>query len=134
MIISLVFVIIISILIAYFSIESKIRYSKKVYFNIFMLTIGFIAMCITGANEQSLCIYLILIIYTAFGLLTHILSPLILNFLGRSICRLTKEEYKSMSYNEWLRDGHDMYFCIMIFTTLKVLLYIAFYATLITSF
>ncbi len=72
---------------------------------------------------MSAFLYVILVTLTLGGVAAHFIAPPLLNAIGRAVSAATGEKYKDMTYDELLRDGHRMYFAVLLFTTLKLFLY-----------
>ena len=108
---------------AYFIIKSKIRYPIKLMLNAAFLIAATVLMVLTGWTDTATLIYVILVSLTVGGVITHFLAPPIFNAVGRAASSATGEKYKDMTYDELLYDGHRMYFAVLLFTTLKLLLY-----------
>lgn len=130
--ITLIILFVLSIFLAYFIIKVKLLFYKKMIINLFLLLVCGCIMIITGIKETSFLIYVLLLILTLLGILMHIIAPFVLNLIGILLSKIQKEKYTVQTYDEFMQEGHRMYFCVLIFTTLKVWLYIALGASFLS--
>ena len=113
-----------SAVLACFIIKSQIPFPWRVLFNVIFLLLSGAFVVLTGLEETSLLVYILLFVLTLLGILTRLAAPPVLNFIGRLLANIQKQEYTNQTYEQLMRDGHRMYFCVWLFATLKVWLYI----------
>lgn len=123
-----------STVLAYLIIKLKHNFLLKCLLNL-MALLGFgVVMVMSGLKEISLLVYLILLGVTVLGVLMRIITPLFLNLIGSLVARITKQEYTWKKYAQLMKaeqSGNKMYFCILAFTTLKVVLYMILVASFV---
>lgn len=121
----------ISTLSAYHLLKVNVAYYLKLIFNIILLIISACILVATNISETSLLIYMLILIMTSLGILLHFIVPIVLNGIGIVLSKIQGEHYVSLRYDELMRSGHRMYFCVLAFLTLKVVLYIILCASFI---
>lgn len=114
-----------SVFLAYCTTLVKLKFYEKIVGNLLTLLICAFIILITGLKETSLLVYFLLLITTLCGILMRIISPIVLNIIGNILSKTQNETYTPLSYEELMQSGNKMYFCVLAFTTYKVLLYIA---------
>lgn len=114
-----------SIFFAYFLVKAKLSFAKKVVINLLVLLVCGCITFATGLKETSFLIYILLLLLTFGGILMRVITPFVLNFIGIVLSKIQKEPYTMLNYEEFMQSGSRMYFCVLTFSTLKVLLYIA---------
>ena len=122
----------VSSLMAYYIMKIKLKVFIKGILNFFSLFVLGIIMIVSGLNETTLLVYIILIAMTLLGLLMRIISPLVLNLVGNFAAKITKQDYEWLTYDQLMnleQSGNKMYFCVLTFTTTKVVLYLMFFAS-----
>ncbi len=115
-----------SLLMAYYLMKIKLKAFIKVLINFASLLVFGFFIAVSGLRETALMIYIILLSMTLFGVLMRIISPIILNLVGRFVAKITKQDYEWLTYDQLMNEKHSgnkMYFCVLAFTTLKVVLY-----------
>lgn len=106
-------------ILAYFLNKIKIRYSIYIIINIVFLMLLFWLLCFTGAKETSLLLFFLIVLMTVIGMISHYVFPYVLNAVTFVVAMITKESYQWVDYNALLKDGHRMYFAILLFNTIK---------------
>ena len=119
----------VSTLAAYHLLKINIAFYKRVVFNIILLIVSACILTATQIDETSLLIYILILILTLLGILMRIIAPIILNAVGRVISKLQGNRYEALSYDEFMHSGHRMYFCVLLFLTLKIVLYTILFAS-----
>lgn len=122
----------VSLLIAFFVLKYRIKLILKLLINFVSLLCLGLFVLLSGLEEISLLLYILLIIVTFLGILMRILSWVILNFVGIFITKITRQDYEWQKYDQLIKaeqSGNKMYFCIFTFTSLKVTLYIVLIAS-----
>ncbi len=119
-----------SSILAYFIMKKEVPILTKILVNAVALCITGAAMFATGLQETTFSLYILVLGITILGILMRVIAPVFLNLFSRVMAKIHKESYTKQSYNELMSCGHRMFFCVLTFTTLKILIYIA----LITSF
>ena len=120
-----------SSLLSYHIIKMELSLKSKLLRNTVSLLVSFFLLLISDVNETALTTYLLLLLLTFVGVVSRLLTPVILNSIGIIFSKLTKKEHESQSYEQLLHDGHRMYFCVLLFTTFKISLYVLFYICVI---
>ena len=115
-----------SAFLAYFITKKRMPFWCQALSNLFFLLVSGVLMLITGVQETSLLIYVILLLITLLGIFMRILTPVLLNLVGNILSKIHEQAYEKQNYEQMLQDGHRMFFGVLLFTTLKVLLYLAF--------
>lgn len=105
---------------AYFVIKTNIRYLYKIFINCCIIIISWLCLFLSNISELSILSIMAFSFLTFLGIIFHFITPLTLNFVGKFLSKLTQQSFSSKTYNELLNDGHRMYFCILLFTTLKI--------------
>ena len=123
--VAMIFVFFGSSVLAYLITKKRIAFWCKVLSNVFFLLVSGALMLITGVRETTLLIYTLLFPITLLGILTRIFTPLVLNLIGNILSKIQNQVYEKQNYEQIMQDGHRMFFCVLLFTTLKVLLYVA---------
>ena len=123
--VAMIFVFFGSSVLAYLITKKRIAFWRKVLSNVFFLLVSGALMLITGVRETTLLIYALLFPITLLGILTRIFTPLVLNLIGNILSKIQNQVYEKQNYEQIMQDGHRMFFCVLLFTTLKVLLYVA---------
>ena len=123
--VAMIFVFFGSSVLAYLITKKRIAFWCKVLSNVFFLLVSGALMLITGVRETTLLIYALLFPITLLGILTRIFTPLVLNLIGNILSKIQNQVYEKQNYEQIMQDGHRMFFCVLLFTTLKVLLYVA---------
>lgn len=114
---------------AYFALKIKMKYGYKILVNSCFLVTFWLCLPFTNITELSILLILAYSFLAIFGVIIHFIAPLILNFLGSCISKLTHQAFSPRTYDELLNDGYRMYFCILLFTTIKTFSLIMFIAT-----
>ena len=114
----------ISHLLAYLIIRKKISLKNKLIINSAFLLVSGVLMLLTGIREITVLAFMLLILFTVLGILTRLLAPVILNIVGNIVSKISNDTYQKLSYDQMLQESHKMYFCILLYTTVKVFLYI----------
>ena len=130
----LIFLYALSMLFAYFIMKFTCKFFKKCLINLLILLTCGCIICVTGLKETSLLVYLILFSLTLLGILMRIITPLILNVIGSLLAKILKQDYTWRTYEQLMyeeQSGYKMYFCVLTFTTLKIVLYMILIASLI---
>lgn len=117
---------ILSAILAYFLNKIKIKYSIYIIINIVLLTLLFLLLCFTGVKGTSLLLFFLIVLMTVIGIISHYVFPVVLNAVTFVVAKITKESYQRVDYNALLKDGHKMYFAILLFNTIKNELIILF--------
>ena len=115
-----------STVLAFLIVKKRMAFWHKVLCNVFFLSVSGVLMMITGIQETTLLIYALILLITLLGIFMRIFTPLALNLVGNILSKLQNQAYEKQSYEQIMQDGHRMFFGILLFTTLKVLLYVAF--------
>ena len=123
--VAMIFVFFGSSVLAYLITKKRIAFWHKVLSNVFFLLVSGALMLITGVRETTLLVYALLCPITLLGILTRIFTPLVLNLIGNILSKIQNQVYEKQNYEQIMQDGHRMFFCVLLFTTLKVLLYVA---------
>ena len=121
----MIFVFLGSAVLAYLIIRKRISVWCKILCNMFLLLVSGVLMLITGGQETTLLIYVLLFSITILGILMRFFTPVVLNLIGNILSKMQNQVYEKQNYEQIMQDGHRMFFCVMLFTTLKVLLYVA---------
>lgn len=111
---------------AYFTMKVTIKYGYKIFINCCIEVVCWTWLFLTDIYELSLLLLIAFSCLTLLGIITHFLAPLFLNTIGKCFSKLNRNTYSSKTYDEHLHDGHRMYFCILLFTTLKTFSLIMF--------
>ena len=114
---------------AYFTMKATIKYQYKILINCCIVLACWIWLFLTDISELSLLLLIVFSCLQLLGIITHFLAPLFLNAIGKCFSKLNQDTYSPKTYDEHLHDGHRMYFCILLFTTLKTFLLIMFVAS-----
>ncbi len=114
---------------AYFVVKSPFKYGHKILIDLCINLACWIWLLFTDISELSLLLLISLSCLTLLGIITHFLAPLFLNIIGKCFSKWNRDTYSPRTYKEHLHDGHRMYFCILLFTTLKTFLLIMFVAS-----
>lgn len=114
---------------AFFATKATIKYGIKILINCCIEVACWIWLFLTDISELSLLLLIAFSCLTLLGIITHFLAPLFLNIIGKCFSKLNRNTYTPRTYDEHLHDGHRMYFCILLFTTLKTFLLIMFVAS-----
>lgn len=109
---------------AYFILKAKIKYHIKLIVNASFLFAITVLMALTGWQDLATLLYVILVSLTVGGVVTHFLVPPFFNAAGRALSEVAREKYKDMTYDELLYDGQKIYFAVLLFTTMKLFLYV----------
>lgn len=124
----------VSSLIAYFVLKHRIKLILKLLINFVSLLCLGLFVFLSGLKEISLLLYILLVLVTILGILMRILSWVILNFVGTLITKITRQDYEWQKYDQLIKEepsGNKMYFCIFLFTSLKVTLYMVLIASFV---
>lgn len=116
---------------AYFTMKATIRYGYRILINCCIVVACWIWLLFTDIPELSLLLLISFSSFTLLGIFAHFLAPLFLNAIGKCFSELKRDTYYPKTYNEHLRDGYRMYFCVLLFTTLKTFSLIIFAASLL---
>lgn len=116
---------------AYFTMKTTIKYGYRILINCCIEVACWIWLFLTDISELSLLLLIAFSCLALLGIITHFLAPLFLNVIGKCFSKLNRDTYSPRTYDEHLYDGHRMYFCILLFTTLKTFLLIMFVASLL---
>lgn len=125
----LIAILLLSPIAAYFLMKVRFSLSAKLVGNALLLLAGGALLLWTEIQETSFLIYLLLAGLTLLGLLMRLLTPPVFNLVGRILSKITKQPYTRQSYDELMRTdqpGNRMYFCVLLFTTVKFFLILAF--------
>lgn len=114
---------------AYFIMKSPFKYGHKILIDLCINLACWMWLLFTDISELSLLLLISFSCLTLLGIITHFLAPLFLNIVGKCFSKWNRETYSPRTYEEHLHDGHRMYFCILLFTTLKTFLLIMFVAS-----
>ena len=112
---------------AYYLMKIKLKAFIKVLVNFLCLLVFGFFIVLSGLEETTLLIYIILLTTTLFGIIARIIAPIILNLTGTFVAKITNQNYKWLTYNQLMEDepsGNKMYFCVLTFLTFKVALYL----------
>ena len=123
--VAMIFVFFGSAVLAYLITKKRIAFWCKVLCNVFFLLVSGALMLITGVRETTLLIYALLFPITLLGIVMRIVTPVVLNLIGNILSKIQNQAYEKQNYEQIMQDGHRMFFCVLLFTTLKVLLYVA---------
>lgn len=123
--VAIIFVFLGSAVLAYLITKKRIAFWCKVWWNVFFLLISGALMLTTGIRETTLLIYALLFPITLLGILMRMFTPVVLNLIGNILSKIQNQVYEKQNYEQMMQDGHRMFFCVLMFTTLKVLLYVA---------
>ena len=121
---AMIFVLLGSYVLAYLITKKRIVFWRKVLCDVFLLLFSGILMLVTGLQETTMLIYALLFIFTLFGILVRIFTPVVLNFIGNVLSKIQKQVYEKQTYEQMLQDGYKMFFCEHLFATLKIFLYV----------
>ena len=105
----------------------KLKVFVKIIINSVSLLVFGTFMVVSGLRETALLTYIILLVITLFGMLMRAISPIMLNLAAMLVAKMTKQDYEWLKYDQLMeleQSGYKMYFCVLIFTTLKVALYL----------
>lgn len=127
LILSLIFII--SMIVGYYIQKIQISVHWRFLINLFSLIICGLLLFITRIKETSLLVYILLVLFTFSGLLVRLVVPVVLNILEKILAHIAKDTYEPKTYDEWMKSGHKMYFCVLTFTTIKVMLYVLLFAS-----
>ena len=116
-----------STFLAYKIIGLKVSLWHKVLYNISFLFVSAVLMFLTRIQELTLLIYILILLLTLLGILMRLAVPTVLNCIGQFLAKITKLPYEHQNYEQLMQDGHKMFFCVLLFTSVKVLLYIALF-------
>lgn len=120
-----------SAILAYLISKKRIVFWRKILWNIFFLLVSGVMMLLTGIRETTLLIYMLLILTIFLGILMRMITPVVLNLIGYVMSKIQKQVYEKQKYEQMMQDGHRMYFCVLTYTTLKVVLYVALLMSMI---
>lgn len=127
LILSLIFII--SMIVGYYIQKIQISLHWRILINLFSLIICGLLLFITRIKETSLLVYILLVLFTFSGLLVRLVVPVVLNILEKILAHIKKDTYEPQTYDELMKSGHKMYFCVLTFTTIKVMLYVLLFAS-----
>ena len=113
---------------AFFALKIKIKYGYKILINSLLLASCWIWLLFTDLTDLSVLLVSAYTCLTVVGVITHFIAPLILNFFGSFISKLTKQPFSPRTFDAHFNDGHRMYFCILLFTTIKIFSFLMFIA------
>lgn len=123
----LIFAYLSSAVLAYFIVKRRTTFLRIVLRNVLLLFVSGVLMLITGIQETTLLAYILLVPLTLLGILTRILTPIVLNFIGNILAKILNRVYEKQNYEQMMQNSRRrMFFCVLQFTTLKVFLYIMF--------
>ena len=120
-----------SVILAYLITKKRRAFWRKILYNTIFLLVSGILILMTGIRETSLLIYSLLLVFTLLGVLMRIFTPVVLNFVGYVLSRFQKQQYEKQSYEQLMQDGNRMFFCVLLFTTIKNLLYISLFMSIL---
>lgn len=116
---------------AYFITKVNIKYQYKILINCCTSVVCWIWLLLTDISELSLLLLIAFSCLVLSGIIIHFLAPLFLNIVGRFFSKLTRETYFPKTYEEHLNDGYRMYFCVLLFTTLKIFILVMLVVSLL---
>lgn len=116
-------------ILAYFTLKIKMKYGYKILIRLCLLAGCWLWVILMDIPELSIILILAYTFLIIIGTIIHYIAPFILNFLGSRISKLTHQSFSPKTYNELLNDGHRMYFCLLLFTTIKNFSFIMFILT-----
>lgn len=114
---------------AYFVMKSHLKYWCKILINLCINLACWMWSLFTDISELSLLLLVSFSCLTLLGIIIHFIAPLFLNIIGKCFSKWNRDTYSPKTYEEHLHDGHRMYFCILLFTTLKTFVLIMFVAS-----
>lgn len=104
---------------AYFALKIKMKYEYNILINLCLLASCWLWLLLTDISELSILLVLAYTFLIIIGVIAHFVTPLILNSLGSCLSKLTQQSFSPKTYNELLDDGYRMYFCVLLFSTIK---------------
>ena len=116
-------------IVAYFTMKPPLKYGYKILINCCTVIACWTWLLWADISELSLLLLIAFSCLTLLGIIIHFLAPLVLNIIGKCFSKLSRDIYSPRTYTEHLNDGHRMYFCILLFMTLKTFLLIMFVAS-----
>lgn len=114
---------------AYFVMKIKVRYRYKIAIDFCALIVSVFILFLSNIKELSVLLLIELSSLNLLGIIVHYLAPLIFNALGFCLSKMKKAPYSPKTYNDFLNDGYRMYFCVHLFTTEKIFLFVIFIAS-----
>lgn len=107
---------------AYLIVKNQVKFLEKVLCDVCLLIILFVVILIADIPETALLSYLLLLSFTILGILSHIVSPIILNFIGGILSKIQAVSYKRQTFEQIMQSDYRMYFCVMLFWMVKIFL------------
>jgi hypothetical protein len=77
-----------------------------------------------GMQTTSVLVYIILCAFTALGVLSRAIAPVMLNITGRLLAKIRKQPYNVQTYEMLLQNLPGMRSGIWLFTSIKMFLWI----------
>ena len=109
--------------------KKSVTFWKNVLYNTILLLLSLIFILLTGINETALLSYILVCIFTLLGIVMRIIAPRALNFISAILSKITKQPCQKENYDQLLQDDH-IFMCVVLFTSVKVLLYVALFLSL----
>ena len=97
-------------LIGFLYVKLKLKTYVKVIIDVVGLLIFAAVILATGIKETALLAYILLLATTLLGLLMRIISPIILNLAAIFVSKITRQDYKWLTYDQLMEDDSPRYF------------------------
>lgn len=115
-------------LIGFLYVKLKLKTYVKVIIDVAGLLIFAVVILATGIKETALLAYILLLATILLGLLMRILAPIILNLTAIFVSKITRQDYKWLTYDQLMENDSPHYWMhtqVWILTVVKAVMYFA---------
>ena len=109
-------------------VKLKLKTYVKVIIDVAGLLIFAVVILATGIKETALLAYILLLATILLGLLMRILAPIILNLTAIFVSKITRQDYKWLTYDQLMENDSPHYWMhtqVWILTVVKAVMYFA---------
>ena len=113
-----------SAVLSFLLVKKRQTLTKQVIYNLVILLAGGAGVFAAGMQTTSVLVYIILFAFTALGVLSRAIAPVMLNITGRLLAKIRKQPYNVQTYEMLLQNLPGMRSGIWLFTSIKMFFWI----------
>ena len=118
----IIFLFCISGAIAFLITKKIVSIRSALLLNLSLLFVNWGLLFLPRQNDFIVNCYVIFFVLTIFGIIMRFVAPIILNLINRFFSTIQHQKYVHQTYTELLNEGHRMFFCVLLFNTLRIFL------------